>query len=53
MASNDLCEVHIAYIQLLIILKSTGHVRKIFKKSRMLFKMATVKATSLHIKTGS
>ena len=53
MASNDLLEVHITYIQLLVVFKGTGHVRKIFKKSRMLFKMATVKATSLHIKTGS
>ena len=53
MASNDLCEVHIAYIQLRIILQSTGHVRKIFKKSLMHIKMATVKATSLYIKTGS
>ena len=53
MASNDLYEVHIAYIQLRVVLECSEYVCRIFKKSLMRIKMATVKATSLYIKTGS
>ena len=53
MASNDLWEIHVHYIELLSLSESTLYVEKIFKKSLMRIKLATVKATGLHIKTGS
>ena len=52
-ASNDFWEVHVLHIKLLGLSDRALNIRKIFNKSIMSIKLATVKATGLYIKTGS